>query len=111
VNKHAQTTPAAAATTTTTTVAGAQIAAPPLYFSPFNFSPPRIRPPKALEPGSLFNAGKSAIVHNRNGLSILFVALLASPLVAFALGLVASDLGWRAPWRRRRSGRAHSRAR
>ncbi|MDP9332976.1 MAG: hypothetical protein M3Q30_06675 [Actinomycetota bacterium] len=108
-NKHAQS-DAAAATTTTTTVANARNSAPPLYFSPFNFGAPRKAPPKVLAPGPLFNLGKSALTHHPNA---LFVALLVTPLVLFALGLVANDLGWRPrlPWRRRRESGAHSRAR
>ncbi len=107
-NAHAQT--GAPATRTTTTVAGARNSTPPLYFSPFNFGAPRIAPPKALAPGPLFNLGKSALAHHPKA---VFVALLVLPLVIFALGLVASDLGWRprAPWRRRRESGAHSRAR
>jgi hypothetical protein len=107
-NKHAQT-DTAAATRTTTTVGDARNSAPPLYFSPFNFAAPRIAPPKVLAPGPLFNLGRSALAHHPNA---LFVALLVCPLVIFALGLVASDLGWRPlRWRRRRESGAHSRAR
>jgi hypothetical protein len=101
-NKHAQT-DAAARATTTTTVASFRTAAPPLYFSPFNFGQKRISPPAAfLAPGPLYDLGASAIAHHRTALSILFVALLLSPLAAFGLGLVASDFGWRPPFRRRR---------
>jgi hypothetical protein len=104
-NRHAQTD---AATTTTTTVGDARNSAPPLYFSPFNFGAPRIAPPKVLAPGPLFNLGRSALAHHPNA---LFVALLVFPLVIFALGLVARDLGWPLPWRRKRESGAHSRAR
>jgi hypothetical protein len=100
-NKHAQTDSPARAMTTT--VASFRTAAPPLFFSPFNFGQQRISPPAPLlAPGPLYDLGASAIAHHRTALSILFVALLLSPLAAFGLGLVASDFGWRPPFRGRR---------
>ena len=99
-NKHAQT-DAPARAMTTTTVASSKIAAPPLYFSPFNFGQKRISAPAPfLAPGPLYDLGASAVARHRT--PILFVALLLIPLAAFGLGLVASDFGWRLPFRGRR---------
>jgi hypothetical protein len=103
-NRHAQTD----ATTMVTSTNSNINAPPPLYFSPSFFGAPLRFTARNLlpAPGPLSNLGNS--VTHRNALSMLFIALLSLPLVAFGLGLIASDLGWhpRLPGRRRRTARA-----
>jgi hypothetical protein len=97
-NRHAQ-------TDATTMVNGTNPhvnATPPLYFSPSYFGSPLRLTAHNLLPASapLSNLGNS--VTHKDASSILFIALLSLPLVAFGLGLIASDLGWQPRTSRRR---------
>ncbi len=97
-NRHAQSDAAAPLAGTSPHVN----ATPPLYFSPAFFGTARLGARHLLPPSTpLSNLGYS--IAHRNPLSILFLVLLVSPLLAIGLGLVASDFGWRLqlPWRRR----------
>jgi hypothetical protein len=104
-NRHAQTD-----ATTMATGANSNVNAPPppLYFSPSYFGSSLRLTGRDLLPasGPLSNLGNS--VAHPNASSILFIALLSLPLVAFGLGLIASDFGWRPHLPRRRRRTAHA---
>jgi hypothetical protein len=103
-NRHAQTD----ATTMFTNTNPHVNATPPLYFSPSYFGSPLRLTAHNLLPASapLSDLGNS--VAHKGASSLLFIALLSLPLVAFGLGLIASDLGWRPrlPGRGRRTAHA-----
>jgi len=114
-NKHAQTTGTTAVTQTATP---ARNATPPLYFSPLAFGGLRKGAPhnSFLSPVPILGLGADAIAKHRDIASIVFIALLLLPLVAFGFGLVAADFGVQVPLigrprrtrgRNRRGGIAH----